>query len=113
MYITVIGCLISSSEIECVTPEFSLVGVVNVSLSLNGFSNAAYTPATKFRYYKDADVLSFNPISGSTAGGMIITLFVNEVSSIYVLKCRFGSIEVIGQYINPDLVTCETPPRIT
>ena len=102
--------LISSTEVECVSPPYSHAGEINVSITLNGIHDTA-TEALTFRYYTESIISSFQPLTGPSLGGTRVSVTMTDVISDHDdFVCLFGLKSAKGQYVDENTVECVTPP---
>ena len=103
---------ISSSEIICITPPSSTIGVtwsVPVEISNNNITFSGN--GMRFTYDPRAIVLALTPSSGYDKGGSRIVIYGSNFRNYRTLSCAFGAIEVPAYYISRTEVECISPPH--
>ncbi|GMI40209.1 hypothetical protein TrCOL_g8913, partial [Triparma columacea] len=101
----------SSTEVECEAPLSSSSGFVSLKVTVNGVDYT--TDASQFLFLEVAKLISIEPASGSVDGGTSILVTGYGFVDSSQLKCNFGSTSVLGRYISPTQVECESPPSIS
>jgi hypothetical protein len=102
---------VSKDVIECVSPVVPQGGVyfITVDSLLPGVSSEeAAAEGTAFYYVADAQVMSLDPPSGSTHGGLLHVYGENFVFSSN-LRCRFDSIVTSGTFVSDGEIMCPFP----
>ena len=100
------GTYINPNKISCISPP-SEVAPLNVEISVNGvdFSDSGQ----RFEYVAPVRVQSFHPRSGPYRGGTNVVIEgKNFIASPY-LRCRFGEMDVVAEYLNANSISCVTP----
>ena len=104
---------VSSSTVECNTPEMMFPGMYKVDVSLSGQTDTGQLTQsqTDFLFYQDPIVETLSEPIGTIHGGEIVNvngLFFRDLGEI---KCRFGDIIVKGDFESERLISC-TAPRV-
>ena len=104
------GQWISGTEIQCIAPRGGCIGVVNVTLSLNGLDYT--TSSAEFLYYEHPTISSIYPTFGVSHGGtpVIVNGYGFQPSKFHHVLCRFGNdIYTKGSFDNETSVSCVSP----
>lgn len=101
------GNVISSTEMECISPPSYDVRSYILEITLN---NREYTDdEVKFYYYHPPFVYSISPKIGPTVGTTSVTITGSNFENTSYVMCKFGEKLVAGQYINQNEINCISP----
>ena len=98
--------VLSSAQVECISPANILYG--NVSLQLSRAGALSEHTEWKFEYENSGVVLGMEPRSGPVQGGTDVTL-VGMACANGVLYCSFGSITVVARAMGSSGAICSSP----
>jgi len=101
----------SPNEILCISPEWSSVANVSLSLEMDGMLMAKSFPL-QYHYYQKPIIESIFPTFGSILGSTTITLHGSSFVDLPGLTCHVGDVSVPTLWMNEEEVTCITPPGI-
>ena len=102
------GKIISSTEMECVSPPSYEARAVPVEISLN---NREWTnDNVLFHYYHPPFVYFINPTIGPVTGNTTVTVTGSNFEDTGYVSCKFGNIETRGEFINHNELKCRSPP---
>ena len=102
---------VGSNYVDCIAPSATF-GISEHRVSLH-YSVSAFTSfeGPIFTYLEPMLLVNVFPISGSMEGGTVATVTGINIPHRDDLKCIFGDIEIIGEYINDHSVRCSSPPQ--
>lgn len=99
---------LSSTEISCPTPDFSVdVTAVVVEATVNGIDFSA--DGTLFTFANQPFVISLQPTAGPMSGGTSVLLSGAHFLDSQELGCNFGASLVPARWLSETLVQCESP----
>lgn len=107
----------SPEAIKCMTPPKSDDtdgNVMFVEVTNNGYHFAP--SSVLFHFYDDIEILSIEPTIGSSVGGTIVNVTLNQQVDRYDYTkyyiCRFNETHVSGTMVDTEsnVVSCESPP---
>ena len=98
------GRVMSTSEVECVVPNTTLPGDVQVGVSSNGVDVSA--GSATFVYRPMARLVAVSPSLGADVGGTVVTVWVEGVTAEEALECSFGS---TGKWVQMRGLECDSP----
>ena len=112
------GRIVSSSEIHCKTPAVSIPGPVTLDLSLNwrtGASNKLSKTSliqSVFLYTSSQlSLVSVKPLQGPIVGATdVVVTTLNRINVGGILRCIFGKVVVVGEFISESQFACKSPP---
>lgn len=101
------GRMISSTEMECISPPSYDNRYYILEISLN---NREYTDdEVKFYYYHPPFVYSIYPKIGPVNGGTEVTIVGSNFEDTGFAMCKFGEKIVSGTYVNQNEIKCVAP----
>lgn len=101
------GKVISSTEMECISPPSYDERSYVLEITLN---NREYTDdEVKFFYYHPPFVYQITPKIGPTSGNTLVTIIGSNFEDTGYVMCKFGEKLVTGQYINENEIQCLAP----
>ncbi len=99
--------VISSTELQCVTPPSYVEREVPVEITLN---NREWTDDnTIYYYYHPPFVYFITPKIGPVEGGTEVTITGSNFENTGYVMCKFGTVLVQGRYINENELRCTSP----
>ena len=102
------GKVISSTEMECVSPPSFEEREVPVEISLN---NREWTDdGVLFYYYHPPFVYFINPKIGPVKGGTVVTITGSNFEDTGYVMCKFGDKYSQGTYVSQNELKCVAPP---
>ncbi|KAH9164316.1 hypothetical protein LEN26_000103 [Aphanomyces euteiches] len=102
----------NSTHLTCVTPPIQLPGQVIVDVSTNGQgvqSTISNSTTAVFTYDPPVALLSVTPSLGPMTGNFSVLIYGGPFLPTNELRCRFGSLIVIGVWIQTDAIRCIAP----
>ena len=102
------GKVISSTEMECVSPPSWEAREVPVEISLN---NREWTnDGVLFYYYHPPFIYFIHPKIGPVQGGTVVTITGSNFEDTGYVMCKFGDKYSKGKYISQNELKCISPP---
>jgi hypothetical protein len=99
--------VISSTEMECVSPSSYEDRQVPVEITLN---NREWTDdLVLFFYYHPPFIYFINPKIGPVSGGTVVTITGSNFENTGFVECKFGDKSVKGDYVNENELRCVSP----
>ena len=100
--------VISSTEVECVSPPSYEEREVPVEITLN--TREWTKDNTLFYYYHPPYVYTINPKVGPVSGGTNVSIVGSNFEDTGFVQCQFGDKIVEGEYIDKNKLACISPP---
>jgi hypothetical protein len=99
--------VLSSTEMECVSPPSYEERQVPVEISLN---NREWTnDDVQFYYYHPPFIYFIHPKIGPVSGGTVVTITGSNFEDTGYVMCRFGDKYAKGEYISQNELKCVSP----
>ena len=100
--------VISSTEVECISPPSFEDREVPVEITLN--TREWTNDNTLFYYYHPPYIYSINPNIGPISGGTNVSIIGSNFEDTGFVQCQFGDKVVEGEFINNNKLACVSPP---
>jgi len=98
---------LSENRLTFSTPKFSVTGLVEVEISINGVQN---TEIGSLFEVQDAPTISrITPSFGAATGNTLVTVFGTHFYLSSALTCRIGTVLSQAQFLTSNVVICKTP----
>jgi hypothetical protein len=98
---------LSENRLTFSTPKFSVTGLVEVEISINGVQNKEIGSLLEVH---DAPTKSrITPSFGAATGNTLVTVFGTHFYLSSALTCRIGTVLSQAQFLTSNVVICKTP----
>ena len=112
---TVSASFVDSQHVTCITPEFSMPVIADVSVALNGQQYTDDTVPFSF-YVTPVTVISTSPMSGPVSGNTMLDIYGANFTDTSEIIVRFQSTEdtniksyANGSFVSNSQIRCATP----
>lgn len=103
----VIATYISKAEIECTTPPFNSIGLVDLAITYNGVHiSESILP---FTVEIGPEIFSIFPSFGYHGGNRLVVVTGSNFQNSSNVQCRFGTYVVDAFNVSQSQVNCEAP----
>ena len=104
---------VDTQHITCITPEFAMPVVANVSVALNGQQYSEDTVPFSF-YVTPVTVISTSPMSGPVSGNTMLDIYGVNFTDTSEIIVRFMNMTTVvyanGTYVSHSHIRCVSPP---
>jgi len=104
---------INSSAVVCISPPMLKPGPLHVEVSNNGAKDTSSFSCSRvlFTYHPRIRIAGVFPSLGPASGNFSVRVVGGPFQETLQLRCRFGEVIVIGEYIDAEEMTCYAPPH--